>query len=499
MKNKFIKLSCLGLLLASGALSAQQINTNYIEDIYQINDYQGIYGTSRYRALSGSMGALGGDLSAMNENPAGVGVFINSEANFTAGVSSSKLNGNYENSSFTNKNSQFNLGQVGAVMVFNTGAPSEKWKSFALGLNYQKSSDVNNEINLPVDIQSSVGSLKQIYSQNEINSSVTNLSFAGNYDDKLYLGVGLNFRQFESSRLNGLAEFNPTSNQTVSYIQDYSPSRREGTGISVGLGVIGKVNKNLRLGLSYESPTWYRDVSETAMEHFLTDRNQAFYVVSQQNYGENGFNSAQKFTASGALILGKKGLINVDYTYNDFGSVKYTPESDEIFRGVNDYFNNFVSGSSSVKVGAETRVKDLSLRAGFKYVQSPYKEVSFEGVRNTFKPYGDLSGFSLGLGYNFGNFYLDAAYSYSQRDRNHLLSGIYFNNMPGANVKFSDIDSKITDPANPILTNGARTSLEVNTFAKDSGANFDGTGYAASIQDIKEKNNNFSLSLGFRF
>lgn len=46
MKNKFIKLSCLGLLLASGALSAQQINTNYIEDIYQINDYQGIYGTS---------------------------------------------------------------------------------------------------------------------------------------------------------------------------------------------------------------------------------------------------------------------------------------------------------------------------------------------------------------------------------------------------------------------------------------------------------------------
>lgn len=74
----------------------------------------------------------------------------------------------------------------------------------------------------------------------------------------------------------------------------------------MGLGVIGKVNKNLRLGLSYESPTWYRDVSETAMEHFLTDRNQAFYVVSQQNYGENGFNSAQKFTASGALILGKK-------------------------------------------------------------------------------------------------------------------------------------------------------------------------------------------------
>lgn len=189
----------------------------------------------------------------------------------------------------------------------------------------------------------------------------------------------------------------------------------------------------------------------------------------------------------------------MDYTYNDFGSVKYTPESDEIFRGVNDYFNNFVSGSSSVKVGAETRVKDLSLRAGFKYVQSPYKEVSFEGVRNTFKPYGDLSGFSLGLGYNFGNFYLDAAYSYSQRDRNHLLSGIYFNNMPGANVKFSDIAPNITNPADPVLTNGARTSLEVNTFARDNGANFDGTGYAASIQDIKEKYNNFSLSLGFRF
>ncbi|MRJ08138.1 hypothetical protein EDL98_06020 [Ornithobacterium rhinotracheale] len=498
MKNKFIQLSCLGFLLASGALSAQQLNTNYIEDLYQFTDNHALYGTARNQALGGSMGALGGDLSAMADNPAAAGVFLNSEASFTADVSSNNLKINYANGSNNDKQNKFNLGQAGAVMVFNTGSPNEKWKNFAIGLNYNKNSQVNEKIDLPVDIQSKYGSLKQIYSEKEGNSDVTNLSFAANYDNKLYLGLGLNFHQFSSSRLDGLVELNQDANQTASYIKDYTPYDRTGTGFSVGVGVIGKVNKNLRLGLAYESPKWYRDVAESANEYGLTDSNQAFYVVSQRNYGENSFNSAQKFTASGALVLGKKGLINVDYTYNDFGSAKYIPENDNVFRGVNDYLNNYVKGSSSVRVGAETRIHDLSLRAGFRYIQSPFKEVSFEGVKNTYKPFGDLTGLSVGLGYNFGNFFVDAAYSYAQRDRNYLISGLYFNNHPNANVRFSDIAPGVTDPKDPRLENGAREALELNTFAEDNN-NFDGTGYASSVQDVKEKLGNFSLSLGFRF
>lgn len=499
MKNKFIKLSCLGLLLASGALTAQELNTNYIEDLYQFTDNHALYGTARNQALSGAMGALGGDLSAMTENPAAASVFLNSEANFTAAISNNSFNINYSNSSNNNKENKFNIGQAGAVMVFNTGTPNEKWKNFAIGINYNKNSQVNENVNLAVDIPSSYGNLKQIYSEKVGSSDVTNLSFAANYDNKVYLGLGLNFHQFSSNRLDGLAESNPNANQSVTYIKDYSPYDRTGTGFSVGLGVIGKVNKNLRVGLAYESPKWYRDVSESANEYFLTDNNQAFYVVNQRKYGENSFNSAQKFTASSALILGKKGFVNIDYTYNDFSSAKFIPENDQIFQGVNHYLNNYVKGSSSVRVGAETRIHDVSLRAGFRYIQSPFKEVSFEGIKNAYKPFGDLTSFSLGLGYNFGNLYLDAAYSYSQRDRNHLLSGVYFNNISNANVKFSDIAPNITDPTDPVLTNGAKSSLEVNTFAKDNGANFDGTGYATSIQEVKEKLGNITISLGFRF
>src|SRR5699024_12825573 len=68
-------------------------------------------GTARYTALSGSMGALGGDLSAMEVNPAGGAVFSNSYATFSAGHrnngNSTTYFGNDENST----SNRFNLKQ----------------------------------------------------------------------------------------------------------------------------------------------------------------------------------------------------------------------------------------------------------------------------------------------------------------------------------------------------------------------------------------------------
>jgi hypothetical protein len=66
------------LSLASGLTTNAQDITDAVR-----YSYTSIEGSARFRALSGAFGALGGDLSAINVNPAGSAVFNTSFASFS--------------------------------------------------------------------------------------------------------------------------------------------------------------------------------------------------------------------------------------------------------------------------------------------------------------------------------------------------------------------------------------------------------------------------------
>ena len=67
---------------------------------------------------------------------------------------------------------------------------------------------------------------------------------------------------------------------------------------------------------------------------------------------------------------------------------------------------NTLKAANTLRVGGEIRHKKMSYRGGYKLEQSPY-------INNT--TYGDLTGFSFGLGFNFGQSRLDLAYENSKR------------------------------------------------------------------------------------
>ena len=52
-------------------------------------------GTARYMSMGGAFNALGGDFSAINDNPAAGGVFVNSEFNVTLNSNNNRINSNY--------------------------------------------------------------------------------------------------------------------------------------------------------------------------------------------------------------------------------------------------------------------------------------------------------------------------------------------------------------------------------------------------------------------
>ena len=136
MKKKFLLL----LLAIFTSLS-------YAQDINDALTYgnENLQGTARYRGLSGAFGALGGDLSSININPAGSAVFKNSYVTGTLSSLNSKNDHNFLGNSSTNNVNNIDLNQAGAVFVFNNRNEENDWKKFVLGVNYEQTMNYNND------------------------------------------------------------------------------------------------------------------------------------------------------------------------------------------------------------------------------------------------------------------------------------------------------------------------------------------------------------------
>ncbi|WP_163399388.1 OmpP1/FadL family transporter [Flavobacterium fluviatile] len=261
------------------------------------------------------------------------------------------------------------------------------------------------------------------YQENEIYARGYNskLSFniATSYKDKLYLGANLNVHITDYRRSSSFYEDNDKpleSRETISQLRFNNELYTYGNGFSFQLGAIAKVTEALRLGLAYESNTWYSLYDEISQSLYTTrqaeggpelyeDKNPGIINV----YDPYDLQTPGKFTFSGAYIFGKSGLISVDYSIKDYGNTKFKPTSDSGFRQLNSNMNNQFTTNGELRVGAEFKIKRLSLRGGYRFEGSPYKNGT---------TIGDLNSYSGGLGYNFGSTKVDLAYSFTERESN---------------------------------------------------------------------------------
>ena len=66
-------------------------------DAYKMSQTD-LNGTARYLGMSGAFGALGGDISSMSTNPAGLGIYRSSEVVTTVSLSSIKASTDWNGS-----------------------------------------------------------------------------------------------------------------------------------------------------------------------------------------------------------------------------------------------------------------------------------------------------------------------------------------------------------------------------------------------------------------
>jgi long-subunit fatty acid transport protein len=478
--KRYLTFTSLSLCLIG---SAQNIN-----DVLRYSK-ENIQGTARYQAIGGAFGALGGDLAALNANPAGSAVFNNSLISIS-GTNYFRNNDASYNGTLRNTTlSDVDFNQIGGAFVFKNTDDNSDWKKFTIAFNYDVVENFDNEFytsgssnqgidnyflnfaegyrldplrvqdgefieNAYLDIgaaenlgfpaqQAFLGfqagliepveddpdntqyfsnanytSLNQDFSRSTVgyNSKFT-LNAASQYSDNLYLGASINVHDVLYDQYD---EFTETGYSTDSEIQRTTFDnflRTQGNGFSFSLGAIAKLNDIVRLGASYQSPTWYR-LTDDFSQRISTDSPVANADLSFINFDiVNLFDSYNiktpaKLTGSMALIFGKNGLISFDYAYQDFSNAELRPKNDTNFQSVNSEISNDLAAVSTFRLGGEYRIKMFSLRAGYRFEQSPYAN------GNTVD---DLNGISTGIGFNFGGSKLDFAINRTEQDVNESL------------------------------------------------------------------------------
>lgn len=241
-----------------------------------------------------------------------------------------------------------------------------------------------------------------------------NLGFQ--YDKNIYFGINLNSHFLNFERSTYLYEENTNLGSTINQVDFENTLLTTGEGFSLQLGSIVKVNDFIRLGLTYDSPTWLRLREETTQYLYTFDdaasRGTEVDPAVINVFPEYNLQTPAKITGSAAFIIGTAGLISIDYSRKDYGATKFRSNSGVDFTQQNSVISNTLKAASTVRIGGELRHKKISYRGGYKMEQSPYKDTA---------AYGDLKGFSLGMGYDFGGSRLDLAYENSERSMDRRL------------------------------------------------------------------------------
>lgn len=344
-------------LVASQAYSPWATAQNMIDGVrFGSSD---IIGTARYRSMAGAFGALGGDPSAMSDNPAGLGIYRGTNVaaftphlgfTSTETLGSEKATGKDNNFSMSNfsvvfsflpENDylvNFNVGfgiqrnqQVFRKMNSVIGNPSGSFGSFLyeqantylddynMQAAYLGTNEAWSDVNVPLlslmgyesyALDVADGDPDHVdnpifdhtYQQSNLLERTRhdnyNISAGFNFGDQFYAGVTVRITDF-----NSMVEhcFSEDSERDFSgdYITYDNRVETKGSGIGLNMGVIWKPTEAWRIGAAVHTPVWMdmTEFNDASMEAYNIMYENALHNDPQaQNWSD--YNDQIEYTYS---------------------------------------------------------------------------------------------------------------------------------------------------------------------------------------------------------
>ena len=318
-------------------------------DAFSLTQYQSV-ATARIQAMGGSSNALGGDISSVFHNPAGLSQFKTNEIVFSPGLYVNNMNVKYNGRQFNDNRTRMNLGTSGIVLSFyhlkkrkiirtniaiafnqtanfntsfqynginNNSSYSEKWAEELVNNNIRNFNDAlffspagaslavenylvdsilngGNIAGYRTNANAALFPLQQNFSY-RITGSVNELaiSVARNQTEKFYYGVTLGLpmlRRIETSTVNE-KDLSANTDNNFDQFNFRETITTKGTGVLLRAGIMYKPFEHIRIGLNLQSPAFYT-LSRTADAQLET---------SVENYARkinNDNTRAQNFSLS---------------------------------------------------------------------------------------------------------------------------------------------------------------------------------------------------------
>ena len=308
------------------------------------------HGTARNMAIGGAMGSLGGDITALYVNPAGLAFYRTSDVVISPGFIMNNNKAGYLGKDTFAKRNGFDLGITGAVFGFKS--PRSKWTNEAFSIAVNQTANFNSNVyykgnnrlssyseefanqfsssgqtiddainnprfaygtglalytylvdtfrnangdlvikSLPEFLQQSGIALnqeKRIETRGGIYEIA--LGYAANMDDKIMLGASMGIPIVSYDRRSMYRESDPSGldSNGFNYFQLNDTVNTKGVGINLKLGLIYKPKEYIRLGLAIHTPTFYS----------LTDRQSTGLTANTENH-EGTLSTYSKFLTGG--------------------------------------------------------------------------------------------------------------------------------------------------------------------------------------------------------
>lgn len=507
-----MKKSILALAVVATLIPAAQAQS--VVDALQVtqSDFKG---TARYMSMGGAFTALGGDLSSIALNPAGIGVYRHSEIGATLDIDIQKSKGLTQGVTVSNKQTKAycnNFGYVGAVNLdgvlqnFNWGVTYNRLASFdrvvggyaprtgtsltnyvadytngipAADMDFGQEGSGYNPYNTGIDWLSilSYSSFMinptgsdtyqglyfpaangypettadaELYVQEKGHVDNYLFTFGGNFSNIVYWGLGIGINDFNYRRFTNYSEsmedaevYDPDTKGTANgaagfYLDNYKEI--SGTGYNFSFGLIVKPVQELRIGASIASPTWY------TFDHSYYGKTEFMYTpdydpnarTSGNDYTDDAYfnwklRTPWRFNVGLAGVIGTKAIVSVDYEYKayndmtakygDYDNYGYLMGYSEA-KELNADVSRITQATNTVRIGAEYRVTPkFSIRAGYNYESGNIKdkyssgtaEIATSGTDPSFSLDKTTQYITCGLGYRFGNWYLDGTFVHKNR------------------------------------------------------------------------------------